>query len=191
MSQENRAQTMAAKLTAYARRARVADAPVLAAYSMALEPRLRGLGDIFHPDLLHPARNVLILLEDAACRDAEVLAAAALTETEFPELRVAAEQIRGALGNHVADLVQGIPQPRELGAELTEALVSLPEPAALIAVAERLDHARHLHFRAPEAWRPFHQQVVDVYLPFAARLNTALWERLARWAGAFERRLDA
>jgi hypothetical protein len=72
---------------------------------------------------------------------------------------------------------------------LLEALVTAPHDVGLIAVAERLDHARHLHFREPALWRPFFQQITDAYLPFSDRVSGQMAVRLARWSGAFEKRL--
>lgn len=184
---------MAAKVAAYAHRAGVTPdgiASILAAYQSAVDLRLSVLGDVFHPDLLHPARSVLILLEDARCTDALILTAAALTETEFPELRVPAHGIRSEFGEAVLRCVAGVPQSIAAADGLLEELVLLPYDVALIAVVERLDHARHLHFREPAIWNAFYRQIRDAYLPFSGRVNEGLEMRLARWADAFAKRLE-
>jgi len=188
MSQDNRAETMAAKLGAYAQRAGAEPETIVAAYRMAVTLRLDALGDVFHPDLLHPARTALVLIEDTGCTDVNLLAAAALSETEYPDLQVDAGRIRARFGDEVAAAVAAVPQPRDHSDELLELLVMLPRDVALITVAERLDHARHLHFREPAVWPSFFAQIVDAYLPFSGRVNAALEARLARWAAAFERR---
>lgn len=185
---------MATKVAAYADRAGVAAdgvGAIVSAYGAAVELRLSVLGDIFHPDLLHPARSILILIEDARCTDEGVLTAAALTETEFPALRMSSEQIQSNFGDGVADRVTAVPCPVESPDNLLETLVLLPDEVALIAVAERLDHARHLHFRDPVLWSAFFAQITDVYLPFSGRVNRTLEGRLARWVGAFAKRLQS
>ena len=66
---------------------------VKAAYQLAIDRRWHILGDVFHPDFLHPARTALILIEDTACNDPQTLAAAVLCETEFSAMRIDAEQV--------------------------------------------------------------------------------------------------
>jgi (p)ppGpp synthase/HD superfamily hydrolase len=182
---------MAEKLAVYAARAGVADVELItSAYHIAMRPRLRYLPDVFHYDVLHPARTILILLEDVACHDACVLAAAALTETLDPRMRVGPEDA-GALGDDVAAKVRAVPNPLDISDDaLVEALVTAESDVALIAVAERLDHARHLHMREREEWVAYHAQTVNVYLPLAARLSEELTRRLERWAWSFERRIS-
>lgn len=180
---------MAEKLSAYLQRAGVAEQRVLRAYNVAMVPRHAQLGDVFHPEMLHPARTALILLEDARVVDESILAAGCLTETEYGELHLKGAAIEEACGPHVRDLVAAVPNPAQYADGLAEALVTLESDVAMIAAAERLDHARHLHFREQAVWRPFHQQIVEIYLPFADRVHPTLAARMERWAGAFEKRL--
>ena len=131
-----------------------------------------------------------VLLEDTPIRDARVLAAAALTETLHPLLRVDAADA-GALGDDVAQIVAAVPNPIDLSEDvLVEELVTAERDVALIAVAERLDHARHLHMRERDTWAAYHSQTVAIYLPLSARLSEELTRRLERWAWSFERRLS-
>ena len=188
MSDENRTETMATKLAAYARRAGVRSDKLVHAYELAVEHRLSGLRDVFHPDLLHPARTALILLEDAAVRDADVVTAAALVESEFAPLRVPPAVIAKDFSGRVVELVRATPDPSEAGEELLERLLVAPVDGALIALAERLDHARHLHFRDPGVWPSFYAQVSTVYQPFAERVSQPLAQRYSRWSLAFGRR---
>jgi hypothetical protein len=176
---------MAEKLAIYADRAGVSPQPIVSAYKLSIERRLAVLGDVFHPDLLHPARTALILLQDVGCTDADVLAAAVMCETEYDELRITDYVVRSRLGAAVAGMVAGVPIPAEAGDALAEELVTAPDESALIAVAERLDHARHLKFRDTMFWLPFHQQIQRVYLPFSTRVSAALEMRLLRWSEAF------
>jgi (p)ppGpp synthase/HD superfamily hydrolase len=182
---------MAAKLTAYAARAGVADVALVAdAYHIAMQPRLRYLASVFHPDMLHPARTALILLENAGCTDARVLAAAQVTETLTSAMRVPSRDIAMALGDQVAELALAVPDPAAREETLVEELVTADEDVALIAVAERLDHARHLHMRDAAGWPAYFRQTVSVYLPLAERVNEELFLRFQRWANAFQRRLS-
>jgi hypothetical protein len=188
MSQANRVETMAVKLAAYARRAGIDPTKLVSAYEMSVEHRFQILGDVFHPDLLHPARCALILLEDTGCTDDVMLTAAALTESEFPGLRLPDQRIRGRFGARVADFVAAVPVPAGRDETLLEELVGLPRDVALIAVAERLDHARHLHFRDRSVWPGFLEQIQNAYLPLSGRVSGRLQTRLARWSQAFEDR---
>jgi (p)ppGpp synthase/HD superfamily hydrolase len=191
LSQANRVETMAAKLSVYATRAGVDDvALVTDAYHIAMQPRLAHLPDVFHHDMLHPARTALILLENAGCNNARVLAAAQVTETFAPEMRVAPHEIAAALGDPVAGLARAVPDPIAHEETLIEELVTADDDVALIALAERLDHARHLHMRDDAGWRAYFEQTVMVYLPLAERVNEELFLRFQRWASAFQRRLS-
>jgi (p)ppGpp synthase/HD superfamily hydrolase len=189
VSQENRAETMATKLAAYARRVGVVPDMLVSAYRMSIHRRMKVLQDVFHPELLHPARTALILIEDAGCTDDVLLTAGALVDSEYGGMQLSDREIREAFGDRVADLVAAVPRPGEIREGLLEELVTAPHDVGLIAVAERLDHARHLHFRDDAHWRPFFVQVADAYLPFAGRVSGPLETRLARWSGAFEKRL--
>ncbi|HEY0672605.1 MAG TPA: HD domain-containing protein [Longimicrobiales bacterium] len=188
MSEANRVETMAHKLAVYAARAGVQDAELITdAYYIAVRPRLAVLPGVFHPDLLHPARTALILIEHARCRAGAVLAAAELTETLDARLRARPADIQ-ALGSEVAGLVAAVPLPED-EETLLERLLTAERDVALIALAERLDHARHLHMRAPEQWRSYFQQTLAVYLPLAQRTEEEIFLRFQRWAHAFQRRL--
>ncbi len=181
---------MAEKLGVYGARAGVRDVTsVLRAYRLALRPRLELLSDLFHHDMLHPARTALILIENVQCTDARVLAAAEVTETYDAALRVAHTEIADSLGLEVAALQAAVPDPLADAEMLTEKLVTAPDEVALIATAERLDHARHLHMRERAVWRDYFRQTIDIYLPLAGRVHPELHRRLERWAGAFEQRL--
>lgn len=181
---------MAEKLGVYATRAGVDNvALVTDAYHLAMRRRLDQLPDVFHHDMLHPARTALILIENARCTRADVLAAAAVTETLFPLMRPEANEIAGALGNEVALLAQAVPDPAD-EEMLVERLVTASDDVALIAHAERLDHARHLHMRDRSLWRAYFEQTTSVYMPLAQRVNEDLFLRFLRWSTAFEKRLS-
>ncbi|HEY8468783.1 MAG TPA: hypothetical protein VIL18_04030 [Longimicrobiales bacterium] len=158
------------------------------AFRLAMEPRGRLLCDDHHPDFLHPGRTVLILLEDVGCRDPLTLAAGAVCETLRPELAVPANEIRAALGPAVHSLVAAVPVPALVGDELLEQLVTGDHAARLVALAERLDHARHLHLRPRAEWAAFHGVTCEAYLPVALRTDATLARRFRWWCAMFERR---
>ena len=181
---------MAEKLAVYAERAGVADVGlVLRAFQLAMQPRLEFLPDVFHHDMLHPARTALILIENTRTTDARVLAAAQLIDTYAPHLRATAQEIAGVLGEDVAKVAAAVPDPAADRETLIEKLVTAADDVALIALAERLDHARHLHMRDPAEWRDYFEQTRAVYVPVAQRVHPELHRRFERWAGAFEQRL--
>jgi hypothetical protein len=172
LSQSNRVETMAHKLGVYAERAGMAPDKLIDAYFTAVQPRIQRFGDVFHPEILHPARSALILLQDTTLHDETVLSEAVLTESEYPELRISRK----------------IPTPLDGDDEwLMEELVSSPDDVVYVAMAERLDHARHLRFRDETLWRPFLEQVQGVYLPICRRVSPELAPRFERWALSFER----
>jgi (p)ppGpp synthase/HD superfamily hydrolase len=191
LSQDNRLETMADKLAVYAGRAGVGNVDLVTdAYHIALRPRIGYLRDVFHPDMLHPARTALILIENAGCRDAETLAAAEVTDTLVPQMQLPLPEIDAALGSRVATLVASVPRPGGDAATLIEGLVTADYDVALIALAERLDHARHLHMREPALWRAYFDETKAVYLPVAQRIHDDLYHRYSRWIRGFERRLS-
>ena len=57
----------------------------------ALVHRVERVDDDHDPRLLHPARTVLILLDDVGCRSPELLAAGAVLESRFPEMELPRE----------------------------------------------------------------------------------------------------
>lgn len=150
---------------------------VLDTHARALAHRLRVLHDEEHFDLLHPSRTLLILLDDCDVVDADVLAAAASIESEHPALRI----------EPANDLARATPNP-DTAESLIEALVVESTEVRLIALAERLDHARHLHLAEPARWAPFHASMCAVYAPVARRTHPRLAQRCDRWCDMFGRR---
>lgn len=160
-----------------------AAAVVRRALAESLELRDARVADDHDPRYLHPARTIRILIADGECRSTEALAAAAFVDTVDRELAPPAPV--PALGA----IVDAVPRPDVHGDELLERLVSADIDAGLIAVAERLDHARHLHMRTDLDWPSFHEQVRSTYAPAARRCSALIARRLDRWVDAFERRL--
>lgn len=155
------------------------------AFDLGMEPRV-ALDD-HHPDHLHPARTALILMDDAAVRDPVTLAAALVTETRDPALAIDPARVR-ALGTAVAAVAGDVPGPDTAAERLLESLVGASRDARLVAVAERLDHARHLHLRNRAEWQEYHATTCSAYAPVADRTHPALAGRMAWWCTTFRQR---
>lgn len=139
------------------------------------------------PVYLHPARSVLILVADTGLRDADALAAAALLETHHDRL---APDPAWAPTARTAEILASVPRPAELDAdELREALIAADDGVRLVALAERLDHARHLRQYPQPEWLAMYEGIRDAYLPVAEWGGGLLGARYRRWATAFARRL--
>jgi hypothetical protein len=162
------------------------------AVEAALQYRDTRLDDDHDPRLLHPARTILILLSDTGCRSAYALAAAACAESVDLELTPGPEALLGCAGRDAVAIAAAVPLPAgEDDDMLLERLITSGEDASLIALAERLDQARHLHLRPELAWLAFHESVEREYIPAARWLSPPLARRFERWADAFRRRLPS
>ena len=158
-------------------------------FALAMQPRIAALEDDHHPAWLHPGRSALILLHDVAHVDPIVLIIAALHESVDASLQVPAEQIQDAVGGSAWQALQSIPMP---GSEkLVERLLLLGPGLAMAALAERLDHLRHLHLREDliDYWADTHVEVSEAWLPFAARTDATLTRRYAHWVRTFAKRM--
>jgi len=185
-----RAGAMAARIETAATEAGTgpaAAAAVVAAFLAAMRPRRERLDDEHDPDFLHPGRTVLILLEDLGITDPAVLAAGALTETLRPELAPRPGDVTAAAPD-AQQLLAEIPVPATAGDELLERLVAAPLAVRCIALAERLDHARHLHLRPAAEWAPLHHETCTIYRPVAERTHPVLARRFRWWCETFRRR---
>jgi (p)ppGpp synthase/HD superfamily hydrolase len=154
---------------------------VRAALSQSLEYRSGLITDERDPRLLHTARTIRILIADGACRSADALAAAAFVDTVDHFLVPMPPVAR------LAAIVNAVPHPD--ADDLLERIVTADIDVGLITVAERLDHARHLHLRDDLDRHSFHAGIRAVYAPGARRFSAQIARRLERWADAFERRL--
>ncbi len=158
------------------------------AHALGMEPRLATV-DEHAAAYLHPGRSVLVLLRDVGALRPEVLAAAAVHESETPALRVPLERVRDELGNDVAAVVESIPLPGD--ERLAERLVLLGREPRLAALAERLDHLRHAHLREdPAWWRSVYAEAAEVWLPVAERTHPRIADRYRHWHRTFARRLE-
>lgn len=194
-----------------------------AALRAALQPRIDAL-DLEHPDLLHPARTALIMIEDLGVADADVVIAGILCETIHTGLTAHASAVAAA-GAHAIALLKEVPgasigallqdlpdatgaapvDPRSGAASAAadtdpadadpsdrlERLVVASHGAQVVALTERLDHARHLHLRPRDEWEDYHAATCAAYAPVAGRTHPRLGERLDGWCSIFRRRFLA
>jgi hypothetical protein len=164
-------------------------ATVAAAVEAALGPRDRRIDDDHDVRVLHPARTVLILLSDTDCRDPAALAAAAFVESLDGQFAAPRSSLAMIAGADAVRLMHQVPVPGHDPELLLELLVSAEYDAALMGLAERLDHARHLHLRPELDWVAFHDEVEHAYLPVARHVAPALARRFEKWTDTFRRRL--
>jgi hypothetical protein len=148
-------------------------------------PVMAGEEDV---DYLHPARTALILMHDTGVADRATLGAGMALDSLYPDRTPHPEVLIewGELG--AAALLGELPGARVSREERIEALVIASENTRLAAIAERLDHARHLHLTPPESWAAFHDDVTRVYLPLAARTHAVLERRFSAWSERFAAR---
>jgi (p)ppGpp synthase/HD superfamily hydrolase len=161
---------------------------VLEAYATAMAPRLERVPTDHHPDFLHPARTALILMDDARVSDPLTLAAAALTETRAGAPG-ATPSVMEALDPEATAVASAVVAAGAARADRqVEELLALAPEGLLVAVAERLDHARHLHLREREEWAPYHARTCEAYAAVASRAHATLARRLEFWCATFSRR---
>ena len=159
------------------------------AHALAMQSRIELLDDDHHPSYLHPGRSVLVLLRDVGQLPAEILATAAVHDTEDKDLRVRWDAVRDTLGEAVAALVESLPLPGD--DRLAERLITLDEGPRLAALAERLDHLSHAHMREDRTWwRAVHEEAGAVWVPVAERTHPRLATRYRHWPRTFARRLQ-
>lgn len=189
---QGRAASMARSLAVAVRGAGLSDFEVAAVeriFALAMEPRIAMLDDDHHPAYLHPGRSVLILLQDVGCIDVGTLVVAAIHESVDGLLRIPDDRLEHDMGEGEFVALGTIPIPGE--ERLLEKLVTLKTGTALAALAERLDHLRHLHLRDDlrDSWRGAHQEVLETWLPFSHRIHPRLATRFEYWTRRFAKRI--
>lgn len=157
------------------------------AYRTAMEPRRERIRDDHHPDYLHPARTALILMDDCRVASADVLTIALLAETRDRSLAAAPDVVE-RISSAAAAALARLPIPAVEGDRLLESLLGLAPEEAVVAAAERLDHARHLHLRDRAEWAGYHATTCSTYVPVAGRADHRLARRLESWCSIFQRR---
>lgn len=200
MSSE-RARAMADRLARAAARVEISSADsnrIITAFEFGHQLRLDLLLEDHHPHVLHGARTALVLLEDAGVADADALGFATLYESRFPAFVVPAVSIRDLLGDRAGSFAATLPAPvadvasgsdrSSSDSDASEMLLAAEPIALLIALAERLDHARHLHLEPRTEWGDFHADFESVYVPLAERAHPRLARRCHWWTDMFARR---
>lgn len=179
------------------------------ACTLAFTRRRTILDDDHDPHYLHPGRSALVLLLDTGELNPVLPAAAALAESVRAELKVPDEEARAGcpssmegILDHVLRLRSELPipgsgtsSPLPSPPSLLEDLVAAGEAVRRVALAERLDHVRHVHVWPASAGggtvlqRAWLDEVETVWLPVAIRTHARLATRFERWAAATRRRL--
>ena len=188
----SRGASMEASVLRIARASGVGQTALLrGALALAVAERVAAFdGDEHHPLYLHPGRTVLVLIRDAGVVDVDVLAAAALTDSATPTARANAASVHAVLTPRAAALHAEVPDHH--APDLTERLVLAEEPVRLIALADHLDHIRHLHMLpGTDGWHDFADGVQRVWGPVAERTHPVLARRYGTWARTFARRLGS
>jgi hypothetical protein len=186
---EERAVAMSRRLARTAERAGLRGPErdrIVATFARVMDRRTPAIPDPAHIDYLHPARTALILLDDAGVTSIGALLAGLEYDSDRPDLSADAATLRRVAGDAAADVACQLPGPGLDDAALMEALVIADDDARNVAVAERLDHARHLHLGPHSRWRAVHARIVNVWIPVSRRAHPMLSRRLDRWAEAFE-----
>jgi hypothetical protein len=186
-----RPRAMAERLASAARREGLAAtdiAHITRVYNRIIDHRAAFLPHDRYGDELHPGRSAVILLDDVGTPPAAAVVVAIVLDSEHPDWMLAEDEVRELAGGDAAALLDELPAPADDAEHGLETLLAASTGARLAAVAERLDHARHLHLRPPGEWRAFHESIERVYAPIATRTNAMLEYRLARWSGMFRDR---
>ena len=168
------------------------------AHTVATQPRDAALDDDHDPRYLHPGRSALILMLDLELLDPVALGIALWHDSEDPDLAPEPEDLEldemvmmptpdlsiRATIESVLELRASLPCHGD--EELAAKLVVLDHELACAALAERLDHLRHLHLQpvdpaAREVWR----EARDVWSPMAERTHPDLARRYEWWTRKF------
>jgi len=187
--EEERAAAMARRLGRTAKTAGLDEpdcARLVAAFTRVMERREAEITEAGHPEYLHPARTALILLDDAHVTNGSALLAAIAYDSVRPELTLPDAEVQELGGVASVAALHQLPAPGLDDGVLLETLVVADPDLLNVALAERLDHARHLHLSKASDWSEFHHQIVTVFMPAARRGHPMLARRIGRWAEAFE-----
>lgn len=188
MSHTDRAEAMARRLWRSAQRAGIRPDAIVLAFQDAMQRRTRVLGDPRHPDFLHPGRTALILIDDLGVDDVPEIVAAVLYDSLDPRMTAAADSVADLAGAEARVIFSDLAALGRSEASLAEDLVTGSAPLRRAALAERLDHARHLHLRDRSCWDSFHGGIRTTYLPLAERTHPVLFRRFRWWTSMFARK---
>lgn len=134
-----------------------------------------------------PARVSLILINDAGIRELQVLAAAMLASIWSPEISDLAES-----QNFPKDLLELAERANSDPDELLAQSSAQGNMAGIIAVALRLDRARHLHQatrpEVRESWPEFVEET-GRFVVLAKARSELLYNRLSSWKSRFGQKL--
>jgi hypothetical protein len=181
---------MAARLITAARRAGFDDHSahrIAAFFEAVMVTRAATFPDEHDPQFLHPGRTALILMDDVGTRDVATILAAMALDSVHVELTPSAAQLAAWGAEEAVPILDEIASCAE-GDALLENFLAASVEAREAVLAERLDHARHLHLSGPADWPAFHERVVLVHLPLATRTDPTLERRYRWWTSMFRKR---
>lgn len=122
------------------------------------------------PFIIHPVRAALILLEDLACRDADMLIATLLHDV-IEDTDVALSTVEERFGALVASYVHALSQDKgnETKREYIERIIAGPCEIRLMKAADKLDNARDAAFlvRGESAHADYLEHIEKLYIPLA------------------------
>jgi hypothetical protein len=121
-------------------------------------------------------------------RDPDVLLAATLVDSARPDLDLPLEDAEEEAGPRAIEIARRVRAGPPPDSDRLEWLVQLDGDALLVALAERLDHARHLHLAPAATWPDFHRRFAKADLPAASRSDARLAWRMQWWHDSFARR---
>lgn len=179
---------MSERLARDAARAGVHDADVdrlCRVFSAVAEARAARIGNRQHHSVLHTARTALILIADCDINDPALLTAATALDTLDPQLMPGLDTLPLAATERALAAQAFAAVNSEI---VLEELLLADQTVRLLALAEALDHARHLHRQPAAAWAPFHEAACSVFLPIAGRTHDALARRFNWWCDMFRSR---
>jgi len=162
-----------------------------AAHDLAMDTRQGIIADDHDPRFLHPGRSALVAMEDGGVMNAEALAAVMVTDSWSPELAPEPGAVAASLGMEVAGRSAEIPTiGNRAPAHVLEDLLELGTEAAILALAEQLDHLRHAHLDTTERIRRrYHGMGCEAYRLAAQRSGSeVLVRRYAYWCRTFPER---
>jgi hypothetical protein len=154
------------------------------ALELAMARRIERIQDDHDPRFLHPARTILVLVEDVGLLAPGPLVVAPLLDSVDPGLSASDEAVLGALGPETEEARRGL--PRLPGGLLGPAsgdeedawfrAMSALEPVWLATMlAEALDHARHLHLLPSSEGRGLGAARVGRFMiPLASRCGAGM-----------------
>jgi GTP diphosphokinase / guanosine-3',5'-bis(diphosphate) 3'-diphosphatase len=122
------------------------------------------------PYIIHPIRAARIMVEDIACRDADMVMATLLHDV-VEDTKETLEKIHERFGPRVAEFVHALTQDKgnETKQAYVERIIAGPQEVRLMKAADKLDNVRSVLFLDPENRLRKHYlpMIEQLYIPLA------------------------